>query len=136
MRSTIAQLKYALRSVRKSEEMIKADALASDLLKYLKNIVKSDIKKFTCTCIIVNILVYCYSQQQMFIRCGNTFSTKFLVTNRVKEGVIISPCLFVVYINNLSLSLNSSSIGRSLRDNIINHLWYEDDLSLISLIYV
>ena len=32
MRSTKAQLKYALRSVRKSEEMIKADALASDLL--------------------------------------------------------------------------------------------------------
>ena len=32
MRITKAQFKYALRSVRKSEEMIKADALASDLL--------------------------------------------------------------------------------------------------------
>ena len=32
MRSTKAQFKYALRSVRKSEEMIKADALASNLL--------------------------------------------------------------------------------------------------------
>ena len=32
MGSTKAQFKYALRSVRKSEEMIKAGALASDLL--------------------------------------------------------------------------------------------------------
>ena len=32
MRSNKAKFKYALRSVRKSEEMIKADAMASDLL--------------------------------------------------------------------------------------------------------
>ena len=35
--------------------------------------------------------------------------------------------------NNLSLSLNSSGIGGSLGDNIINHLCYADNLCLISL---
>ena len=35
--------------------------------------------------------------------------------------------------NNLSLSLNSSGIGGSLGDNIINQLCYADDLCLISL---
>ena len=35
--------------------------------------------------------------------------------------------------NNLSLSLTSSGIGSSPRDNIINHLCYADDLCLISL---
>ena len=35
--------------------------------------------------------------------------------------------------NNLSLSLNSSGIGGSHGDNIINYLCYADDLSLISL---
>ena len=58
----------------------------------------------------------------MFIRWGNTYSTKFLVINGVKKGGILSPCLFNVYMNNLSLSLNSSGIGGSLGDNIINHL--------------
>ena len=35
--------------------------------------------------------------------------------------------------NNHSLSLNSSGIGGSLGDNIINHVSYTDDLCLISL---
>ena len=35
--------------------------------------------------------------------------------------------------HNLGLSLNSSGIGGSHGDNIINHLCYADDLSLISL---
>ena len=35
--------------------------------------------------------------------------------------------------NNLSVSLNSSGIGGSLGDNIINHLCYADDLCLILL---
>ena len=69
----------------------------------------------------------------MFIRWGNTYSTKFLVTNEVKQGGILSSCLFNVYMNNLSLSLNSSGIGGSLGDNIMNHLYYADDLCLISL---
>ena len=64
---------------------------------------------------------------------GNTHSTKFLVTNGVKQEGIMSPCLFNVYMNNLRLSLNSSGIGGLLGDNIVNHLCYADDLCLISL---
>ena len=69
---------------------------------------------------IVNILVYWYSRQEMFIRWGNTYSTKYIVTNGVKQGGILFPCLFNVYLNNLSLSLNSSSIGGSLGDNVLD----------------
>ena len=66
---------------------------------------------------------------------GNTYSTKFLVTNGVKQGRILSPCLFNVCMNNLSLSLYSSGIEGSLGDNtcIINHLCYADESCLISL---
>ena len=50
----------------------------------------------------------------MFIRWGNSCSTKFRVTNGVKQGGILFPALFNVYMNNLSVSLNHSSIGGSL----------------------
>ena len=69
----------------------------------------------------------------MFIRWSNKYSTKFLVTNGVKQRGILSQCLFNVHMNNLSLSLNSSGIGGSLEDNIVNHLCYADDLCLITL---
>ena len=69
----------------------------------------------------------------MFIRWGNFCSTKFRVTNGVKQGGILSPALFNVYMNNLSVSLNHSGIGGSLGGNLINHLCYADDLCLIAL---
>ena len=55
------------------------------------------------------------------------------MTNGVKQGGILSPSLFNVYMNNLSLSLNHSGIGGSLGNNLINHLCYTDDLCLIAL---
>ena len=66
----------------------------------------------------------------MFIRWGNSGTTRFCVTNEVKQGGILSPSLFNVDMNNLSISLNHSGIGGSLGDNPINQLCYADDLCL------
>ena len=48
----------------------------------------------------------------MFVRWGATTSTQFTVANGVKQGGIISPILFNVYMDDLSIALNSSGIGR------------------------
>ena len=82
---------------------------------------------------IVKILVYWYSHQEMFIRWGNSCSNKFYVTNGVKQGGILSPALFNVYMNNLSVTLNPSGIGGFLGDSLVNHICYADDLCLIAL---
>ena len=58
------------------------------------------------------------------------------MTNGVKQGGILSPCLFDVYMNNLSLSLNCSGVGGPHGDNIINRFCYADDFCLISLIHL
>ena len=65
----------------------------------------------------------------MFVRWGATTSTQFTVSNGVKQGGIISPILFNVYMDDLSVALNSSGIGAAF----LNHLCYADDLCLISL---
>ena len=82
---------------------------------------------------IISILVFWYSRQEMLISWGNSCSTKFRVTNEVKQGGILFPALFNVYMNNLSVSLNHSGIGGSLGGNLINHLCSADDLCLIAL---
>ena len=69
----------------------------------------------------------------MHIRWGNTFSTSFCVFNGVKQGVIISPVLFNVYMDDLSCVLNRSNIGGRFGGGIVNHLGYADDLCLICL---
>ena len=46
---------------------------------------------------------------------------------------IISPMLFNLYMDDLSLKLNCSGIGGYIGTSFINHLCYADDLCLISL---
>ena len=69
----------------------------------------------------------------MFVRWGNTYSTGFCVTNGVKQGGIILPTFFNLYMDDLSLKLNCTGIGGYIGTSFMKHLCYADDLCLISL---
>ena len=58
----------------------------------------------------------------MHIRWGNTFSTSFCVSVGVKQGGIISPVLFNVYMDDLSCVLNCSHIEGRIGGEIANRL--------------
>ena len=78
------------------------------------------------------ILIYRYANQTMCIRWGSKTSEKFHVSNGVRQGSILSPHLFKVYVDDLSIILNKLQIGCSTADIIINHLMYADDIVLLS----
>ena len=59
-------------------------------------------------------------------------STKFKVTNGVRQGGILSPYLFNVYVDELSEQLKICNVGCSMNCHLINHIMYPDDLVLIS----
>ena len=82
---------------------------------------------------LVVILCYWYQQQEMTVRWGHYLSNSFNVTNSVRQGGVLSPLLFNVYIDGLSDTLNKSTIGGSLGGTRINHLLYADDLCIVSL---
>ena len=68
----------------------------------------------------------------MRIRWGDCISSPFRVSNGVRQGGILSPYLFNVYMDDLSRLLNCCNTGCMSGDTIINHLMYADDLVLIS----
>ena len=82
---------------------------------------------------IIKILAFWYTHQKINVRLGTTTTTPFLVTNGVKQSGILSPMLFNVYMNDLSIKQNQSGIGGVIGSHLINHLCYADDLCLISL---
>ena len=66
----------------------------------------------------------------MTVRWGACISDSFKVTNGVRQGGILSPQLFNIYIDVLSDILNISSIGGSIDGKRINHMLYADNFYL------
>ena len=79
---------------------------------------------------IVDILVY---KQDMKVRWSNTLSSSFQVGNGVKHGSILSPILFNIYMDTLSMALNNTAIGGHIGGQLLNHLCYANDMCLISI---
>ena len=85
---------------------------------------------------IVRVLAVWYTHKKMCIRWGNAYSSSFSISNGVKQGGILSPILFNVYMDDLSVSLNSSTsnIRGQIGNIFLSDLCYADDLCLISLV--
>ena len=81
----------------------------------------------------LSILVYSTSGHTVLcIRCEPEMSPHFTISNGVRQGGILYPSLFAVYIDALSSLLNTSRIGCHIDDVCINHVFYADDLCLMA----
>ena len=50
----------------------------------------------------------------------------------IYKGGILSPILFNMYLDCLSLNLSASNFGCKFVDKTVNHLMYADDLTLLA----
>ena len=81
---------------------------------------------------LVRILLYWHSYQDFIVKWNNTLSDSFKVSNGVRQGGILSPRLFSVYVDDLSKNLSISNVGCHFNSVCVNHLFYADDSVLIA----
>ena len=81
---------------------------------------------------IMKLLVFWYCHQTFCVRWGTIYSENFNVTNGVRQGGILSPMFFNVYMDDLSNDLCNSGIGCHMNGTCVNHLMYADDTCLIA----
>ena len=72
------------------------------------------------------------SKQNMNVKWGNCLSSPFSVSSGVRQGGVLSPYLFALYIDNLSVKLNCVKAGCFLGNSRLNHIIYADDLCCFS----
>ena len=70
--------------------------------------------------------------QCICVRWGSTHSDFFHIGNGVKQGGILSPLLFNISMDDLSLQLHRQSIGCSMGGTVVNHMLYADDIVLFA----
>ena len=81
---------------------------------------------------IIRLLFDSYTRQQVSVSWGSAKSRFFGVTNGVKQGGVLSPILFIVYIDELITLLSKSDIGCHIGPYYVGALGYADDVTLIS----
>ena len=82
--------------------------------------------------IFVRLLVYWYRTQNAFVRWSTACSEMSAVSNGVRQGGILSPLFFNMYMDGLSDILCRTECGCTMGGRMLNHIMYADDLVLLS----
>ena len=76
----------------------------------------------------VRLLKHWYKEQTMQIKWGKHFSEPFHVSNGVRQGGVLSPYLFAIYLDDSSNELNNIKAGCYIGEVLLNHLIFADDI--------
>lgn len=82
--------------------------------------------------VLLRLLKNWYQNQTLQVLWCNKLSVSFTVSNGVREGGVLSPYLFNIYNDDLSIKLSECNVGCAIGTTFINHLFYADDMVLIA----
>ena len=82
--------------------------------------------------LIVRILIFWHQMQLVCIKWGTAVSQYFRISNGVRQGGILSPKLFALYMNGLSSALSHCKAGCYINEQCMNHIMYADDICVMA----
>ena len=82
---------------------------------------------------IISILKCWYAKVFTTVKWKESISYKVKLTAGVRQGGILSPYLFAVFVDNILVKLNDSSLGCHINRLCYNAVMYADDLLLLAL---
>ena len=80
----------------------------------------------------LRFLMILYREQTMRIRWNGTLSDIFTVSNGVKQGGVLSPLLFSMYLDDLLIQLRQLGMGCHINGLYTGAFIYADDITLIA----
>ena len=78
------------------------------------------------------LLANMYAHQYLRVKWNSVFSVMFDICNGVKQGGVLSPILFCLYIDELFVRLKQSGIGCHIGNQYAGAVGYADGVSLIA----
>ena len=106
---------------------------ASNVFDRLSHIELFDILSERNMCPLIRRLLFnLYGNQQFQIRWNNCLSNMYNMTNGVKQGAVLSPILFTMYIDGLFYELKRAGVGCHINGEYVGAFGYADDIILLS----
>ena len=81
---------------------------------------------------LLKLLFNMYTQQTMTVQWGNVTSDDFKTSNGVKQGSVLSPILFTLYMDVLLSRFKSCGFGCYIGQSFVGALGYADDIVLLT----
>ena len=103
---------------------------AFDRLNYYK-LFKILLTRGVCPT-ICRLLLNMYLNQTLKVRWNDSISEEFRATNGVKQGGVISPTLYCIYMDGLLNELELAGVGRHMGGVFAGAFAYADDITLLA----
>ena len=82
--------------------------------------------------IVVRVLIRVYEYQYAWVKWGNSRSNTFTIVNGTRQGSILSPALFAVYVDTLLVELRQLGVGCKVAGVYMGAMGFCDDLLLLA----
>ena len=82
--------------------------------------------------VVIRVLMFVYEEQQAWVKWGKSRSRTFGIVNGTRQGSVLSPALFSVYMDDLLLRLRKSGVGCHMGGVFCGVVGYADDLLLMA----
>ena len=82
--------------------------------------------------IVIRVLIFVYQEQTAWVKWGDARSSCFGVTNGTRQGSVLSPIFFAVYIDDLLQELRRLGVGCHIGGLFVGAAGFADDLILVA----
>ena len=96
----------------------------------LLTLFKMLFKRTMCP-LFLRFLIHSYCNQKMLIKWNAAISCSFDTSNGIKQGGVLSPLLFNVYLDELILLLREQGVGCHMNGMFVGAFCYADDVTLL-----
>ena len=83
--------------------------------------------------VVLRVLIFVYQEQYAWVKWGKEKSRRFQIQNGIRQGSVLSPSLFSVYMDELLSWLRKSGVGCHVGGVFAGALGYAVELLLLAL---
>ena len=82
---------------------------------------------------LIRFLLFLYTDQVMRVKWKDCLSANFSIINGVRQGAVLPPLLFTLYIDMLFITLQDLGLGCHIGPIFAGSFGYADDVALVAL---